>query len=679
MKPFEFPIVTLTLFLVVGIAAGTFLAIPLHISILISGLLLSSLFLVYLITKNTFKQTLWFGLLAFTTMLSVGVLTVNFHNHLNYKNHYLHHYDITKNQEAILYFSISEVLKPNTFNNRYVAKLITINNQNVVGKVLLNVSKDSIKPSFQVDDKLLLKGHMQAINGPLNPNQFNYKRYLENQYIYAQIYSDYSSIFSVSKTKHSIFGYADLVREAIKQNLKRYNFSTDELAVINALLLGQRQDISTALKEDYTKAGAMHILAISGLHVGIILLVLNVMLKPVTYFKNGRAIKISIILLLLWSYGFIAGLSPSVLRAVTMFSIVAVSMNFKRPTNIYNTLAISALVLLLFKPLLLFEIGFQLSYLAVIGIVSIQPLLFQIVKTKYWLINKFSELITVSLAAQLGIFPLSLFYFHQFPGLFLVTNVVIIPLLGLILGYGLLVFMLALLQVPNGFVFDVYGNLIRLMNAFFKWIAQQEAFIINDISINWFLVVSIYIVIITSSRLLLERHRRQLTIVLISICVFQLTLLGTKFVHESTNELIVFHKNKQTIIGQKQGTKLQVFHSLEPLSKVSEPNITNYMVGNFIKKTTESPLKNGFYFNNKSLLLVDSSSVYQTKLLKPDYVLLCQSPKINLNRLIDSLNPKLIIADGSNYSSYIKRWEATCRKRKLPFHQTGKKGAFIIK
>ena len=357
---------------------------------------------------------------------------------------------------------------------------------------------------------------------PLNPNQFNYKAYLKKQYIYHQIFSENNSLFYLSKDTHTLDGYASTVRNNIYNTLKTHHFKPDELSIINALILGQRQEISKAVYSNYINAGAVHILAVSGLHVGILLLILSAFLKPIEHFKHGKYLKVLLLLLLLWSYAFLAGASASIIRASTMFSIVAIGMHLKRPTNIYNTLAISIFFILLFKPLFLFDIGFQLSYLAVIAIVSIQPLLYKLWKPKLWLLDKIWQAFTVTIAAQFGVIPISLFYFHQFPGLFWLSNIVVIPLLGVILTSGIIVIILAVLNVLPQFLADCYGNVISLMNTFFAWIANQKQFIIRDISFNLLYVLASYFIIIALVRFYKNRNHTALKLLLIAVISLQI-------------------------------------------------------------------------------------------------------------------------------------------------------------
>ena len=194
---------------------------------------------------------------------------------------------------------------------------------------------------------------------------------------------------------------------------------------------------------------------------------------------------ILIIVLLLWCFAIIAGLSPSVTRAVTMFSTISIAMHLKRPTNIYNTLVISAFVILLFKPTFLFEVGFQMSYLAVLGIVSVQPIIYKLWKPKLWAVDKIWQIFSVTLAAQAGVVPISLFYFHQFPGLFFISNLVVIPFLGAILIGGILVIITSLLNILPQVLANIYGMIISWMNDFVSWVSLQEEFLFKEISISF--------------------------------------------------------------------------------------------------------------------------------------------------------------------------------------------------
>lgn len=679
MRLLNFTIIKLTVCLIIGIAIGYSFQIPLQTNIYLVVSLFSIFLISFLVSRKQFIKTIWFGIIAYTMMICLGMLVVNFHNQKNFYNHYSEHKSFKNNSTSQVTFRIREVLKPGNYYDKYIIDILKINDSIVTGKSLLNIEKDSLYAKLNVDEIFISYLDLKDLIHPLNPHQFDYKIYLDKQYIYHQSFIKNQELFKVKTSTKTLFGIANTIRQYINSKMESHSFKPDELAIINALLLGQRQDISKEIYESYTNAGAIHILAVSGLHVGIILLILSIVLKPIEYFKYGRPLKIVLLVIFLWAFALIAGLSASVTRAVTMFSIVAIAMNLKRPTNIYNTLAISMFVILLFKPLFLFDVGFQLSYLAVFTIVSIDPILYNLWKTKYWILDKLWHTLTITVSAQFGIIPISLYYFHQFPSLFFVSNIIIIPFLGLILGIGLLVILLTSINLLPNFLANFYGDIISKMNGIVGWVSSQESFLIKDIPFNILYVLTGYVLIIAMVRLYKKQDYFSLKFFLISVLLVQAAMLYTKL-NKPSNQLIIFHKSRSSLIGHITKNEMSVASNSDSLSASASTTkiIKSFTVKSHIKTIKKDTLKPFYILNNKKLLVIDSLGIYNTKLFKPDYVLLRKSPKINLNRLIDSLNLEQIIADGSNYKSYIERWKKICNKRKLPFHQTGEKGAYII-
>jgi len=675
MKLLDFPIIKLCLCLVTGILIGYYFNIPTNAIALILGMLMLVLTITYFIVKNQFTKTIWFGLFTFLTMIFIGILSVNFHNQKNYSNHYSNF--ITENDSLkTITFRIREILKPGNYYDKYIIDLLKVDDDSVSGKSILNLQKDSLT-KLNVDEVYITKTTFKEVIPPLNPGQFNYKNYLEKQYIYHQLFVKSNSLFKAKTTSKTLFGIANSIRENINLNLKLYKFKPDELAIINAILLGQRQNISDDVYTNYTNAGAIHILAISGLHIGIILLILNFVFKPVERLRYGIFMKSLLLVSILWSFAIIAGLSASVTRAVTMFSIVAIGMNLKRPSNIYNTLAISIFVLLLFKPLFLFDVGFQLSYMAVFGIVTLDPYVSKLWKPKYYVTKKIWETIRITFSAQLGIVPISLYYFHQFPGLFFLSNLLIIPFLGIILGFGILVILLAMLNILPDFAAYLFGNIIGIMNTIIEWVASQDTFLFKNIPFNLLYVIASYILITNLVIFFIKRNYKSLVFVFLSIIIGQSILIYSKFENRN-NTFLVFHKSRYTMLGNRINNKIFVANNFDTTTEKKDKILIDYMVENQIKSIKKDSLRSSYILGNKKLLVIDSLCVYNIKSFKPDYILLRNSPKINLNRMIDSLQPSLIIADGSNYKTYSERWKNTCNKTKLPFHLTSEKGAFII-
>lgn len=630
-------------------------------------LLLSFSLLLFCIPSKVIRT-----LLAFLMFFFVGISAVFVSNKANYKNYYKSY--LTDNNQVTL--KVRKVLKSGMYNDKFEADVIQVDAVKTRGTILLNIYKDSFSNTLRVDEILYTKAIFTALNPPLNPHQFDYKLYIAKQGIYQQLFLEKSDYKSVGFDGFSLIGFSANFRDKIEVALSKYHFQTNELGVIKALLLGQRQDISKDLITDYSKAGAIHILAVSGLHVGIILLILSFIFKPVERFKNGKFIKSILIILTLWMFAFIAGLSPSVVRAVTMFTFLAIGNAFQRKKVTEFSLIASMFFLLLVQPLFLFDVGFQLSYLAVFGIVWIQPKLYKIYAPTYQIENKIWQLITVSIAAQIGVLPLSLYYFHQFPGLFMLSNLIIIPCLGTILIGGIVMIFMALLGVLPPFLASIYGFVISLMNSFVSWISQQEYFLFKDISLSFLLMMASYVFIILGTSFLIKKSPKKAIYFLGSVLLFQSVFLFENYQKNTKKELIVFHKSRKSIVGIRNRDDVKIYHNIDTLEVKSLNLIKTYAIGENLKPVLIKGFLDVFNFKNKDVLVIDSLGVYQLKGLENPIVVLQNSPKINLERLIKSLNPSHIIADGSNYKSYVKRWKMSSKKLKIPFHYTGEKGAF---
>ena len=677
MQFLNFTIIKLSLFLILGIITGFSFEIPgTALFIFFGGLFL--LFIAgFLRARKQIFDDVFFGIITWSLIFTLGVAAAFLHQPKNLANHYI---NLEDSEAEIMQIRITESLKPNLYNEPYLAEVEKIfsteNSRTVKGKILLSISKDSINKELVPGMKLLVPYNLKNIAEPLNPYRFNYRNYMQKQRVEKQLQVGNSEIKILNEKEESAVSYASKLRETIIQELSKTKIEKNELAIIQALLLGQRQDISKEIYEEYAAAGAIHILAVSGLHVGIILFILNWLFKPFNYFKNGLIFKTILLIILMWGFTILAGLSPSVVRAVTMFSFIAIGMQMRRKTSVLNSLFISLFILLLVNPYFIFQVGFQLSYLAVFAIVTIQPKLFKLWQPKFKITKYFWGLLSVSIAAQIGVLPLSLFYFHQFPGLFFLSNLVVLPVLGIILGLGILVIILSLLNLLPNFIAETYGKLISLMNQFISWVAGKEEFVFTDIHFNIWQNLSAYLLIFFFILLLYQKSFRNLVFFLCGILIFQSSMLYSKM-QNSTSESIVFHKSRKTMIGIQKDKKLILYHNLA--NEIQEEiRLKDYKTGRNINQIEEKQIQNILALSETSVLIVDSSAVYKLNNFKPDLVLLRNSPKINLERLIRGLNPKIIVADGSNYHSYISRWAETTKKQKTRFHHTGKNGAFRI-
>jgi competence protein ComEC len=678
MKILEFPISRITLFFTLGIIIAYYF----HPNVIYVASALMATFSITMIlfvkSNKQFEQKSAFGIALCLSFFLLGISTTLLHNDTLQKNHYsanaTNYYD---NHQ--LKFVILDKLRSTATNYRFVAQLIAIDHKKATGKVLINLKKGNVRLPIVIGSRLVIEDQLVKNFKPNNPNQFDYGTYLETKNIYAQIFSQASQVKISTQIQKDIWFYTANFRNKIISRLSNHGFKKEELAVIVALILGQQQDISPDVMRDYQYAGAIHILSVSGLHVGFILLFINFLLTPLPKNKWGNTTRLVLVLLSLWLFAIIAGLAPSVVRSATMFSFIAVGMFLNRETNQYYTLVLSLFTILLFEPLFLFDIGFQLSYTAVFFILWLEPIFNSLWKPTNKIITYFWSILTVSFAAQIGTFPLSIYYFHQFPGLFFVTNLVLIPCLTLVMFLGLLLMIAAFFDYVPHFLAKVVEVCITLMNGFINWIASIESFIIKEIPLSFSLLVASYFFIVSCIFWIKKPSYPKLTITLISLLLFQLLFFGSNWSSQSKNEWIVFNTSKRSLIAERKGKDITLFtnDSLSDNSFESKM-VLSYATANFCKIKATQSIANTLSFQGHKILIIDEKSIYSTA-IKPDIIVLRQSPKLNLERLIRDIHPKIIVADGSNYKANINLWKATCLQLKIPFHSTYEKGYYSLK
>lgn len=583
----------------------------------------------------------------------------------------------THGQEQPLVFEVRAQLKPTTFQNKYVVQLKQANRKAATGKLLLNVSKDSSHSLLKVGQHIATHSIIQDVPRPKSPYQFNYGTYLKKQHIHGQIHARSHELLLLAQEGNDVVVWAARFRESVQESLHRQPFTERQLSVINALLLGQRQGIDRQLNDQYADAGVIHILAVSGLHVGIILWLLRAITAPFSRYR-WRHFRSILIIVCIWAFAFITGASPSVLRAATMFSFLELGRAVGGQSNTFNSLMYSALFLLLLNPLQLYQVGFQLSYLAVIAILWIQPWLSNLYKPTYKLSQLLWDTMTVTVAAQLGVMPLSLFYFHQFPGLFMVSNLVILPSLGILLGSGIGIIVLSYFHIlPNSIAWS-YGVVIDGLNGFIGWVAAQEAFIFKHLSISRLEMAGMYLCIF-SGIYLFQKYSYKKLLLFMGVIVCGIGILTYQKSTPEPSHFVIFQKSRSTLMGAYANSELRLFCNDSAYDYLSDYKVSNYKDQLSIKSISRDSLRSVFRFKRKTILRIDSLGIYDIPTLNPNIVVLSQSPNINLHRLIDRYPNIQIIGDGSNYRSDIIRWKATCLERKIPFHSTYEKGAFVLK
>ncbi|UWX54562.1 ComEC family competence protein [Maribacter litopenaei] len=655
MKLLAYASIKLTLLLILGILIGYTFQIP--IKYCFGFLLCCFAILGYFFIRKADK-TLKFKLVAGITVIFIGMFSFLQSQSIQY-DHYFK--KVQKTEFPLLQVKITDVLKPNAFSQNYVAEVLMADGKKTIGKILINQSTDSIHNTFQVDDELFIKSKISPINPPLNPHQFNFKEYMGHLGVHHSLKLSLENFTVLPNPSKTLIGYAQQVRSNIIKKLENEDFGREQLSIIRALLLGERTTISEDTYSNYVDAGAVHILAVSGLHVGILLMLIQFVLRPLNRLPYGKKIVLFLTLILLWAFAFIAGLSPSIIRACAMFTFVAYAMYMNRPSNSFNILALSMFfILLVINPNLLFQVGFQMSYAAVFAIVWIYPLL-----QKWWfpknrIIRYLWQLLSVSIAAQLGVLPISLFYFHQFPGLFFISNLLIVPFLGLILGMGMIIIVLSLVEKSSSSLIWMYNEVIGLMNKIVSWVANQETFLFKSISFDEMQLTLGYLVIGSLVFAFSKTNYRRIMLFLGFLLMFQTYTIYKEFEAGSKSETIILHQVKNSVLFDKNGNMLKV---LTVDSTRLKRLVDNYIVQERIDQTRYLPVKNSYLIYDKSLQIIDSAGVYLPTNTNTIF-LLTKSPKINRNVLFKKLILKKLL-----------RMAATT----LVLSQTGNKLVYNIK
>lgn len=583
------------------------------------------------------------------------------------KHHLVHH---TTHNPAAMVFEVRSVRNPTAFGRGFVVEVQQIGDQQTKGLALLQLESSALLP---IGGRYMLIGTLQSMAPPLNPGGFDFGKHMRQKGVFANIQSQSEKLLYLGK-KPSLRSWAHQWRSRLIEPLPHLGLSPDAEALLKALVLGERSGIDTEMRASYADAGAVHLLAISGLHIGILMLMLlwvfgGLALVPYPF---GKWVQTLMVVLCLWLYAIITGLSPSVLRAVTMFSFVALSRLIERPGMPLQSLWLSLWVLIGINPRLIFEVGFQLSYAAVAGILWVMPKLTKLYNPKGFLWGKLWRLWLLGVVAQLSVLPLSLYYFHQFPGLFWISNLVLVPLLGWILGAGILGVFIAHWPLAAALWGRVLEWILSGMNAVVGWTAEQKQFLFSEIPFDrWDALTTAGLVVFMFACL----QRFNLTRVTGFMVFGVLWHCSIKHNPHPTNEWVVFHTYKQTLVGYKHGDEVTFY-----CPKNQTPNqriIDDYTLDRQLKKQSYQSLEVGFLLENTPFVVVDETGIYRFPNCDGGVVLLRDSPKVHLDDLIETLNPSTIIADGSNYPSFVRHWRKTCAERSIGFHNTATEGAWI--
>lgn len=346
-------------------------------------------------------------------------------------------------------------------------------------QAILYFQRDSLSSRFQMGEELWVRSRISPPVSARNFDEFDYARYLIRKGISGTgfVASGHWQFSECRKEKEGIatvlYRLAASYRTQIENLYRRLGIEGDELAVLSALTLGDKTDLSESVRESYSVAGVSHVLALSGLHIGLLYALAFFLLRPLLLGgQSGRFLRSLLLILLLWLFAFFTGLSPSVVRSAAMFSIWALADLCGRQSFSLNTLALTAWLMLLVRPVWLFDVGFQLSFAAVLSILLFQPFLYRLCPVRHRAGTYLWGLVSVSVAAQLGTAPLVLFYFSRFSTHFLLTNLLVVPLVTLILYAAVVLLLLTPMSGLQAVAAVGLEKMLRMLNLLVRWVEQ---------------------------------------------------------------------------------------------------------------------------------------------------------------------------------------------------------------
>jgi len=600
-----------------------------------------------------------------------------------------HHLQAKEALEVILQEPLSEKQKSYKVMADAVAVLSDKKRLPVTGKILLYLPKDSLIAKLRYGDRLFLSAAPVEIPAAGNPGAFDYRRYLGFQQVYRQVFVKPGQWLKtgepqVQEWRRSIFQLREQVLEVLRRNVSGGPQIT---GIAEALLIGYKDDLDQNLVQDYSKTGVIHIIAISGLHLGLIYAVMNYLLGLIPFLNRRKWMHAILIIAGLWIFSLLSGASASVLRSAVMLTCIISGKAIQRSMPVYNALAASALLLLCYQPFFLWDVGFQLSYLAVIGIVWLQKPLQRLLYIPHKPIRSIWEMFCVTLAAQVFTTPVCLYYFHQFPNFFFISNLLAVPLSTLILFAELLLLMVAWLTPVALIVGKMVGWGIELMNAIIGFISRLP-YAYTDNVVTTFTGTLLWYVLIFSVLKTIQIKKKNWILfsgLMLYACVLQSAAI--QLLARNQKRIVVYHSPRYMAADFIMG-KHYLFLGDSALDK-------NELLRNYVLRPSRifwgatsalssadafKPEKVIYGFCGKRLAIISDERNFEalSKRIAIDVLLITGNPKLNINDLAQVFQPQVIVMDASNSMWKIAKWQKACDTLLLPHYSVPEKGAFIF-
>ncbi len=566
----------------------------------------------------------------------------------------------------------------------------------VKGKIMAYFEKGADLSEVQYGDKILFTGFIKRVDKPKNPESFDYRHYLEQRNIYHTVYLDTNSFRHIPHNHNSLMGWSVQTRNYLTSLLQDYGLEDREFSLVSALVLGYDKYLGDDIRAWYSNSGAMHILCVSGLHVGIIYVVMMFLMNLIPLkSKAFHVFKVVFVIAFIWGYAFITGLEPAVMRASVMFSMVAAGKLLKRKARIYNTLAASAFIMLLSNPNMLSWVGFQMSYLAVFGIVWLQPRIYALWNPKWKLADYFWGLVAVSLAAQIVLFPLLLYYFNKVSMVFFVTNLFAIPAATLMLYLALVFFAFSWQPFLANLMAGGLHYLAKGMNLSIEKVSELPAAYIDEIWLHdWHVMLiypSLFIILV-----LLMKHKKYIVPAVLGALILVFVVLGGIRFHQQHNDrFILYHMRNGLAMDFVSGESGYFIADSAVLNdeKTLDFQVRNSWRSNYVQPvpvavdTTDKLINRHIYwqkpffmFRGDIYFILDKEpDIKPERKIEVDYLILTGKPWLDISDLLTKFSiRKKVLISGSTPAWLSEKWEKAFKKENVECYSTHQEGAFIL-
>lgn len=556
------------------------------------------------------------------------------------------------------------------------------------GGIILYFKKDSSGIPLSYGSVILIKKPLQEIKNSGNPAGFNYKRYCLFQDITHQVYlknTEWTVLPAVNRNPLQQFLIS--TREKVLQILKKNIPGEKEQGLAEALLIGYKNDLDKTLVQSYSNTGVVHVIAISGLHLGLIYWLLLLLTRFLQKRKNIQWLQPLLIISGLWLFSLLAGAQPSVVRSAVMFTCLVFGESLTRKSSILNTLAFSAFLLLCYNPFWLWDVGFQLSYAAVLSIVLFMKPVYNCFYFKNKILDFIWKLNAVTIAAQLLTLPVSIYHFHQFPNYFLLTNLLAVPLSSLILLGEIFLCAISFIPAVATLMGQILYWLIRFMNNYVEQIERLPFSLWDGLQITIPQAALLLTIVAGLAYWWLEKMKRGLMVALTALAAFFL-LRSVSFLHAAYQEkIIVYNVPQKQAIDIIDGRKYLFIGDTDLLADdfIRNFHIKPSRVSHRIEPAAaiESFVQTGklAVFRNKKILVIDSSVNFEPvqEKLSLDLLVISKNPKLYFKKLTETFAIRQVVFDGSVPSWKMKYWKKDCDSLHIAYHDVQEKGAFVMR